>query len=113
MQASKQMLLNFGVRESEIPKNRWRRIEMVRKFSSAAALEGRAGAAANKFARGSRLTLMQQQEIFMKKAQEIWDAQLKVGVWGFWRACCFFLFVRVEGVSVWSGCNRSRPPLCQ
>lgn len=78
------MLLNFGVRESEIPKNRWRRIEMVRKFSSAAALEGRAGATANKFARGSRLTLMQQQELFMKKAQEIWDAQLKVGVLGFY-----------------------------
>jgi len=73
---SRKVLLNFGVSEEEINKlTRWDRIALVRQKSSAAAEAG-LDPEKCKFARGSRHSAHQQQQLYQDECQDIFDRQL-------------------------------------
>lgn len=73
------VLLKFGVSEAVIDKlPRWKRIAMVRKKSSEAAVSGADDLALTKYARGSRYSFHQAQEEYREHRQRIFDQQLRV-----------------------------------
>jgi len=73
------VLLKFGVSEAVISKlPRWKRIAMVRKKSSEAAVSGADDLALTKYARGSRYSFHQAQEEYREHRQRIFDQQLRV-----------------------------------
>lgn len=80
MEQAKNILLNFGVTEEEVAKlKRWERIACIREFSNAAAQDGgKLGERLNRFARGTRVSIAQQQEMYSRERNEAFERQRKV-----------------------------------
>lgn len=80
MEQAKTILLNFGVTEEEVAKlKRWERIACIREFSNAAAQDGgKLGERLNRFARGTRVSIAQQQEMYLKECNDAFERQQKV-----------------------------------